>query len=64
MMMNLCSVPESRDQFGAGQAAVQQQQGRDEDGSPESETGTDRRETQAEAARSVWRKRHQMLPKL
>lgn len=50
-MMNLCSVPESHDQFGAAQAAVQQQQGRDEDGSPESERGTDQRETPAEAGR-------------
>lgn len=63
-MMNLCSVPESHDRFGAAQAAVQQQQGRDEDGSPESERGTDQQETLAEAARLVWRKRHQMLPKL
>lgn len=63
-MMNLCSVPESHDRFGAAQAAVQQQQGRDEDGSQESARGTDQRETPAEAGRWVWRKRHQMLLKL
>ena len=49
--MHLCSDPRSHDQSGAAQAAVQQQQGRDEDGSPESERGTDQRETPAEAGR-------------